>query len=328
MIDVAALAGVSYQTVSRVVNAHPAVAGETRQRVLRAIQELGYHPNSAARTLRTGRGSTVAVFASNTTLFGYAGMLEGVEEAARQAGLSVLITVLKAIRAADIEGIAREALTQPLAGVVALTHDAVGAQALGLVPDGVPAVGVGGTPAGPRPRALLDERAGAAEATSYLLGLGHRTVHHVRVPNEGGSGDRSTGWREALRSAHRRVPAVIQSTWEARSGYDAGVALADRSGVTAVLCGNDELAIGVVRGLFDRGLRVPEDVSVVGFDDQPFAEFMRPALTTVRQRFPDLGRTAVGLLLAQREGRPEGMATSMAGTELVVRESTAPPPRR
>jgi DNA-binding LacI/PurR family transcriptional regulator len=150
----------------------------------------------------------------------------------------------------------------------------------------------------------------------------------VRVPNESGPSARSTGWAEALRAAHRRVPAAVQATWEARSGYAAGVVLAGRKGVTAVLCGNDELAIGVVRALHDHGLRVPEDVSVIGFDDQPFAEFMRPALTTVRQRFPDLGRTAVGLLLAQMEDRPEGAGTSTAGTELVVRESTAPPPRR
>lgn len=326
MIDVAALAGVSYQTVSRVVNDHPAVAEETRQRILSAIQELGYHPNSAARTLRTGRGSTIAVFASNTSLYGYAGIAEGVEEAARQAGLGVSITVLKADHPADIERIARQALTQPLAGVISLTHDAAGRAALDLVPDGVPAVGVGGSRAGSRPRALLDERAGAAEATRFLLDLGHRTVHHVRVPNEGGPGERSTGWAEALRAAHRRVPTAVQATWEARSGYEAGIALAERKGVTAVLCGNDELAIGVVRGLFDRGRRVPDDVSVVGFDDQPFAEFVRPALTTVRQRFPDLGRTAVGLLLAQAEDRTSDAVTSVAGTELVVRESTAPPP--
>jgi DNA-binding LacI/PurR family transcriptional regulator len=327
MVDVAALAGVSYQTVSRVVNDHTyGVAEETRQRVLGAIQQLGYHPNRAARTLRTGRGSTIAVFASNTTLYGYTGIAEGVEEAARQAGLSVSITVLKGVRSADVEHIAQQTLTQPLAGVIALAHDAAGTQALSLVPDHLPAVAVGGSPDTRRPRAILDERAGATHATNYLLSLGHRTVHHVRVPNDDGASDRSTGWQDALRSARRRVPAVIQGTWEARSGYDAGIALAQRTGVSAVLCGNDELAMGLIRGLFDRGLRVPEDVSVIGFDDQPFAEFMRPALTTVRQRFPDLGRAAVKLLLAQMDGQAEDTMLSVASTELVVRESTAPPP--
>lgn len=325
MTDVAALAGVSYQTVSRVVNDSPSVADGTRERVLAAIAELNYHPNGAARALVTGRGSTIAVFASNTTLYGYAGIIEGIEDAARRAGLTVTIAVLKEVAATDVEQLARQTLAQPLAGAIALTHDAIGRRALDVVPDAMPAVAVGGSPATARPRAVLDERGGAVKATRYLLELGHRTVHHVLIPNEAGPADRTVGWCSSLRAARRRVPAVIQSSWEARSGYEAGVALAGRRDVTAILCGNDELAIGVIRGLFDNGKRVPEDVSVVGFDDQPFAAFMRPSLTTVCQRFPDLGRTAVELLTAQTRVGATGLH-SVVTTDLVIRESAAPPP--
>lgn len=325
MIDVAALAGVSYQTVSRVVNRHPSVAQATRRRVQDAIAHLEYQPNGAARALVTGRGSTVAVFTGNTTLYGAAGMLEGIEDGATAAGLSVTITVLRDETAEAVARICRRVLAQPLAGTVSLTQDSVGRLALAAVPASVPSVGVGGSPVSERALAVVDERAGAAEATRHLLSLGHRTVHHVAIPHESRPGDRSTGWREALVQAGRRVPAVVQATWSARSGYDAGVVLARRRGVTAVLCGNDELAVGVVRALFDSGRRVPEDVSVVGFDDQPLAAFTRPALTTVRQDFPELGREAMTLLRLQIDGGT-AVGTSVARAELVIRESTAPPP--
>jgi DNA-binding LacI/PurR family transcriptional regulator len=327
MVEVGARAGVSYQTVSRVVNGHPSVAVATRKRVEAAIAELEFRPNGAARALATGRGTMVAVLTSNTALYGYAGTIEGIEQAARLAGLTTTITVLDH---RDPEKFARtvgHVLAQPLAGVVALTHDETGILALDLVPPSVVSVGVGGSGSAPRASAILDERGGAAVATQHLLELGHRTVQHLAIPDQQDASARERGWREALRAAGREVPEAIRASWLPSSGYEVGRRLGERTEVTAVLAGNDDLAVGLIRGLFDSGRRVPEDVSVIGFDDQPFTAFLRPALTTVRQNFPELGRTAVALLREQFEPGNETRPPALLGTKLVLRESTAPPRR-
>jgi DNA-binding LacI/PurR family transcriptional regulator len=324
LVDVAARAGVSYQTVSRVVNNHPSVAEKTRKRVERAIEELKYRPNGAARALVTGRGSTIGVFASNTTLYGYAGTLEGIEQAARLSGLTAMITVLDQEAPDEVARAVGQVLTQPLAGVIALTHDQIGALALARIPASLSSVGVGGSGSPSRPHAVLDERSGAAEATRHLLELGHHTVHHVAIPNELEPSQRAVGWSEALRAAGREVPEAIAGSWLPRAGYEAGLQLGRRADVTAVLAGNDDLAVGVIRGLHESGRRVPEDVSVVGFDDQPFTEFLIPALTTVQQSFPALGRTAVALLREHFDPQSSPRHRAVLDTHLVVRESTAP----
>ncbi|GAB7190689.1 LacI family DNA-binding transcriptional regulator [Kineococcus sp. NUM-3379] len=328
MTDVANLAGVSYQTVSRVVNSQGPVAESTRARVLAAIAELGYHPNSAARALVTGRGRTVAVLASNTALYGYAYALQGIEEAARDADLDVVITVLGSTSEAEVRATTARVLAQPLAGVISLTHDDAGTQALDAVPAGVTAIGVGGTGTGPGRRlyARLDEHGGAVAATRYLLELGHATVHHIALPNSEVT-DRGTGWLQVLREEGRAVPEPLQGTWHPESAYRRGAELAARPDVTAVLCGNDQLCVGLLRALTDAGRRVPEDVSVIGFDDEPWAGFLRPSLTTVRQDFAEIGRRSVALLLAQLAGRGD-TRSELVPTTLVVRESTAPPPAR
>lgn len=321
MRDVARESGVSYQTVSRVVNAHERVHPATRARVLAAVEALGYHPNSAARALVTGRGSTVAVVADNTSLYGYARTLEGIEDAAWAAGYTVNITVLRSPDRSDRADALERLLSQPLAGLIAFTHDDIARAAVERVPTSVPVVTVFGTGAGGRVHARIDEEGGAHAATRYLLGLGHRTVHHVAVPPHLPSG-RLLGWRTALEQAGAPMSAPIPVTWEPGSGYEAGVVLARQHDVTAVLAGNDDIATGIVRALIDSGRDVPGDVSVIGFDDTPLAAYVRPSLTTVAQDFVELGRRTFGLLRAQLESgeRPPGPAVQP--TRLVIREST------
>ncbi|MEJ3653221.1 LacI family DNA-binding transcriptional regulator [Actinomycetes bacterium KLBMP 9759] len=324
MRDVARASGVSYQTVSRVINDHERVHPETRARVLAAVEALGYHPNSAARALVTGRGSTIAVVASETALYGYARTLEGIEDAAWAAGYTVSITVLRSPdRSHRVDAVER-LLSQPLAGLIAFTQDDLARAAVERVPARVPLVTAFGDGAGGRLHARIDEEGGATTATRYLLDLGHRTVHHAAIPSHPLSG-RLSGWRAALEQAGAPVPIPIRVTWEPRSGYEAGTTLARQRDVTAVLAGNDDIATGIVRALTDNGRDVPGDVSVIGFDDTPVAAYARPSLTTVAQDFVELGRRTFGLLHPQLEGRPAPTGPAVLPTKLLIRESTGPP---
>ncbi len=324
LIDVAAQAGVSYQTVSRVINNSGPVAARTRERVEAAIARLGYHPNDAARALKTGRGNAVVVFTSSTTHYGYANCLEGVEEAARAADLNVAIRVLPSEDEQEIERIVQAALSQPVYGAISLTHDPMGERAMDLIPARVPAVALGGSPHTSRSYATLDEEGGARAAVKYLLELGHETVHYIGPSSHHKSTTRAAGWRAELLAAGRAVPRRIPADWSVQSGARGGQTLLRRPGVTAVLCGNDQVAIGVIRVLTGAGRSVPGDVSVIGFDDEPIAAYVRPSLTTVRQEFVAVGRTAVELLRGEVEQGSIAPKAALSDTVLVRRESTGP----
>ena len=177
-----------------------------------------------------------------------------------------------------------------------------------------------------RPAVWIDEYTAAKEATQYLLSLGHKTVHHLSIPSWTGKTRRMSGWRSALEQAGVAVPKPLLSGWSAEWGYEMGQKLAQDLKVTALLCGNDDIALGVVRAMHEAGRPVPAEVSIVGFDDVPFARFYTPALTTVRQDFKTLGKVCFAELLSvvgtsrpiERPGYPEA--------QLVIRESAGPPP--
>jgi DNA-binding LacI/PurR family transcriptional regulator len=174
-----------------------------------------------------------------------------------------------------------------------------------------------------------DETAGARSAAEHLLALGHRTVHHIGG-TEGWSATarRIAGWRDALSDAGVEAPPVVHGDWTPRSGYEAAVNLLRRGGVTAIFTANDHMAIGAIRAVEKAGLRVPADVSIVGFDDAPEAEFLSTALTTVRQDFAEVTRLAVHRLVRTIEGRPPAERHQLVPARLVVRESAASPPER
>ncbi|WP_328475856.1 LacI family DNA-binding transcriptional regulator [Actinoplanes sp. NBC_00393] len=320
--DVAAAAGVSYQTVSRVLNNSPNVRADTRQLVLEAIERLDYRPNRAARALGSGRANAVTVVTANTTLYGYAGVLQGVEEAGRLLGLTVGVRVVESEAADDVRH-AVEYVTDPSCGnVIVVAFDPAGSGVLRAMPEDLPMVAAteaGGLPGVDRTMIFLDEREAAADATRHLLGLGHRTVHHVTIPSEVRDSARQGGWRTALEQASAEVPEVVHAGWNLASAYRAGQALAADPAVTAILCGNDDTALAVRRALHEAGRDVPGDVSIVGFDDVPGAAYWTPALTTVRMDFVGLGRACVAALAE------DAAPVSVDPPHLVVRESTAPP---
>lgn len=326
--DVAAEAGVSYQTVSRVINGSPNVKGSTREHVLATIARLGYRPNRMARALAGGPVLAVTVLTSNTTLYGQRSVIQGIEEAARAADFAMGVRVFETDEPAAV----RDAVDRSIergGSLIVVAFDRAGRQALDAVPSGVPMVGIVETPVGDegegKPWVWIDDRRAAAEATAYLLGLGHRTVHYVSIPPTSDmTPQRLAGWRSALERAGVPVPEPVQAGWHPRSGYEAGRALAADPDVTAVLCGNDDLALGVIRAMREAGRAVPGSVSVVGFDDIPQAGFLTPALTTVRLDFTDLGRASFALLREQtgaaQPDRPR------PGPELTIRESSGPQP--
>lgn len=327
--DVAAAAEVSYQTISRVINGHPNVKPATREHVLATIARLGYRPNRAARALAGGQIQAVTVLTSNTTLYGQRSVIEGIEEAARAADFAMGVRVIESEDTEVVRHSVDRAAERGTALIV-VAFDRAGRQALAAVPPGVPLVGIVEVPADDsdtdRPWVWIDDRKAAAQATAYLLGLGHRTVHYVAIPSPTDARQRIAGWRSALADAGIAVPEPVQAGWDPRSGYQAGRLLAADPEVTAVLCGNDDLALGVIRAMHDTGRPVPGSASVVGFDDTPQAEFLSPALTTVRLDFTELGRAAFAALREQagtiQENRPR------PHPELIVRESSGPPPRR
>jgi DNA-binding LacI/PurR family transcriptional regulator len=324
--DVAKAADVSRQTVSRVINGTSYVRESTRQRVLEAIAELGFRPNSAARALASGSNRSVTVVTADTTRYGYAATLRGIEEAARAASFSLGISVLESADEADVRAAVHRAVDAG-GSVIVIAFDSAGSLALQAVPDGMPLAAAVETPAKPppdaRPWVWIDDEEAARSATRYLLELGHPTVHYVAIPatTSAGVSPRAAGWRAALVAAGVRPPEPAGSGWDAPAGYQAGRALARDPSVSAVLCGNDDLALGVIRAMHEAGRAMPGSVSVVGFDDGPQSSFYTPALTTVRMDFVGLGHACFHLLHAVLRGDEQPRPHPVGRPELIVRES-------
>jgi len=325
MADVARLAGVSHQTVSRVVNDHPNVRPQTRDNVLAAISQLAYRPNAAARTLVTRRTHTLGVISCDTDLVGPASMLYGIEQAAAGTYF-VSVASLPALDHGSALDAVERLLGQGVEGIIVIAPSTSSVAALVGMPAEVPLVAVGCGTSAPLASVAVDNAGGAIAATRYLLGLGHRCVHLVGGPETSlDAQERAAGWRQGLAEAGIAAPAVITGDWSSRAGYLAGRTLAAIPEVTAVLCVNDQMALGVIRAMSEAGRPVPSDVSVVGFDDIPEAEFFRPPLTTVRQDFAELGRRALRLLVQKISGARADGPQQPVGTELIVRASATGP---
>ena len=326
--DVAALAKVSHQTVSRVINNHPNVSAATRVRVEAAIAELGYRRNTAARSLVTRRTQTIGVLASELGQYGPANMLLGVQQAAREAGYFVSIAAIKGAGATAISDAVRHLTDQGADGMIVIVpHDGT-LQTLEQLNLDLPVIVVGGAGDERLSGAMVDQKLGARLAVAHLISLGHRRIGHVSGPLDWIDGQaRVKGWREELADAGLPDDLLIEGDWSAGSGYRIGQQLAEQRDATAVFVSNDQMALGLLRAFGEKGVRVPEDVSVVGFDDQPESAYFMPPLTTVRQDFEELGKRCMDLMRAQiEEGAAAG--TLVVGPELVVRASTSPRPGR
>ncbi len=327
MFDVARRAGVSHQTVSRVLNEHPNVRPETRARVVAAIGELGYRRNDAARALVTGRSRVLGVIAPRSTLFGPVSMLAAFDEQAAAAGFAVSVGQVRTLDRAAIDQAVQRHLDQRVAGLVVLAPVPSVEQALDGLPAGLPHVLINGDPARSASTVRIDQVAGARLATRHLLDAGHHTVWHVSGPDDWyDAAGRVQGWRAELAAAGIEAPPLMGGDWSAASGFRAGQLLARMPEVTAVFAANDAMATGVLRAMAEHGRSVPGDVSVVGFDDSPESGYLIPPLTTVRQDFESLAHESLRLLLEQlgTTGPAAERRVAVAPT-LVSRSSVAPP---
>jgi DNA-binding LacI/PurR family transcriptional regulator len=328
--DVALRAGVSHQTVSRVINGSPSLRPQTRDRVLAAIEELDYRPSALGRALARGRSRRIGLLIESSSEYGPMGTLRGVEVAARAAGYSTTSYTASS----DDSGAFREGAEflagQGVDGIAIIAPRLQSLNALpelnlpravvllgGLLgPQGAPDVSVGLSRVG------VDQVLGTRLAMDHLLGLGHRVIGHLAGPHDWlDARARNQAWRSAMTEAGLALPAIAEGDWRAESGYQATDALLAIPGLTAVFAANDQMALGLIHGLADRGLRIPEDISVVGFDNIADSGHFRPPLTTVNQDFEALGRAGVATILRQL-GEDVEETAAVVVPHLVVREST------
>lgn len=320
--DVAARAGVSRQTVSRVLNDHPEVAADTRERVLLAMDELGYRMNNAARALGTRRSRTLGVLASDALQYGPSRSIAAIEASARDAGYWVSAAFADAGDADAVVAAVDHLIAQGVEGIVVVAPHARTLDALDALRVGVPIVTLHSAGRGVRGLSV-DQMAGARLAVGALADAGHTRIAHLAGPADWLEAEsRADGFAAELAARGLPEGPVFAGDWSAGSGYAAAADIR-ASGVTAVFAANDQMALGLLGGLQEAGIRVPADISVVGFDDVPDAAFYWPRLTTIRQDFDELARRAVAAIVGGADAAASGLAP--VAPVLVSRASVAPP---
>ncbi|MBF4567129.1 LacI family DNA-binding transcriptional regulator [Plantibacter sp. VKM Ac-2876] len=341
IFDVARLAGVSHQTVSRVLNDLPNVRPATRQRVEQAITQLRYTPSQAARSLVTRRSRTIGLITTGGPDYGPSSTALGFNEAARDARYAVSMASMLESDPASLRQAVDLLLRQNVEAIVLIAAHHGALDAVRGIELGVPLVAVESTHRDGFHRVSIDQYQGARILVDHLVGLGHRRIAHLAGPADSVDAlERVRGWRDALSEHGLVAREPLVGDWTPASGFRLGRELVADLGVgddddgrsgervgelfTAVFAANDQMALGVIHALSERGLRVPGDVSVVGFDDIPEAEHFAPPLTTMRQDFPELGRTIMSTLLeVLSDADSVGVVRSVP--QLIVRESTAAP---
>lgn len=330
--DVAAAAGVSMKTVSRVLNHEPNVREETRDRVMRAVEQLQYKPNLSARSLAGQRSYMVALVYNNPSRNYLMEIQSGMLEACRANHYSLVLAPVgleKQRTADDIKGFFEYFGPDGVVLIPPLTDDDA---VLGyLEQHGVPFACI--APRNPQTRigVMMQETAAVRELMAGLISLGHRRIGHIKGPRTHGACQwRYAGYRDALRAAGIAYDPklVVQGEFSFDSGISGAnrlLALADPP--TAIFAANDDMAAGVIRAAGEHGLAVPRDLSVCGFDDTPIARHIYPALTTVRQPTSEMGRLATLQLLERIRTPGAGRMVHVEHT-LLFRESTRPPSGR
>lgn len=320
--DVAALAGVSHMTVSRVLNDHPSLREDTRRRVEEAMRELDYRPNSDARALASRRTDRIGVVIDSPEQVGPANTMLGVEQAALASGYRVSSVSIGSDGSSGSRAALQHLGAQGVDGLCVIAPRSSSLAMLRELDRGIPTLVVTPVEEEHYHTVAVDQVGGARLAMQHLLDLGHRSIVHVSGPADWlDATARVAGFDAAMDAAGLDERRVLVGDWTARSGYELGLRL--DADATAVFAANDQMALGLVHALVERGLDVPGDVSVVGFDDLADAAFYLPPLTTVRQDFTALGQRSIETLVAVMAGEERARRTRIPAT-LSVRGSTAP----
>ena len=322
MADVARLAGVSHQTVSRVINGSSSIRPATKARVEQAIEELGYRPNTAARALVTRRSGIIGIVGTNSAQYGPSSIQRFVQEAAHAAGYFSSLVPLSEITLDELRSALDHLARQSVEAIVMIAAQEEALAVVHSADAGLPLIVVEGDLSGRGLSVGVDQIDGARQATRHLIDLGHRDIVHVSGPMTWTEAKgRRTGYEAALRDAGLTVPSTQwEGDWTPARGYEIGRELARQGDSTAVFVANDQMAIGVLHAFAEAGARVPQDVSVVGFDDIPEAGYLNPALTTIRQDFQAVGQRAIDLVTATLNGTPTNVP--LLPPELIIRNST------
>ncbi len=325
--DVAEHAGVSHQTVSRVINHSKLVAPKTREKVQAAIAELGYHPNAIARSMALGRTCLLACLAPNLTDFTFASLIEGAEVEARKHGFYLISST------AQTPEVFKDLLdelvdSRRVSGLIVINPYIDKRHA--YLPENFPLVFIGSHASVPGISSVtLDDELAGYQAAQHLIGLGHLNIGMVTGPlDEECTQKRSLGFEKALKDAgiNRDGLRIIEGNWSATSGREAFLSMAATGELpSAVFAQNDRMAIGVIKAARDLGIVVPDQLSVIGVDDLPLASYFDPPLTTIRQDIIKIGSKAAQLLIENIEDPTHHPTQSLTiNPELVVRKSTAP----
>lgn len=325
MYDVARAAGVSHQTVSRVVNTAPGVAEGTEARVRAAMVQLGYRPSASARSLAARRTRAVGVVTFVGPYFGPMSTIQSVEAAARARRYTPYSVSLAGLEPRRSRAVLDDLLEHEVEGLVVVAPTDEQAELVdSVLPDDLPVLALEARLPG-RPLVASDNELGGSLAGEHLVSLGHKAIGHVAGPADWSEARlRTVGWEKVLAGRGLDVGVRVDGDWSARSGYEAWPRLQE-AGVTAVYAANDQMALGLLSALWGAGLRVPDDVSVIGYDNTPESGWYFPALTTVEQEFRRAGEVGIEQLMKLVEGQPVEPEV-LVSPALVVRSSTGPVP--
>ncbi|WP_353827791.1 LacI family DNA-binding transcriptional regulator [Agromyces sp. SYSU T0242] len=326
MFDVARRAGVSHQTVSRVLNDLPGVAAATRVRVRQAMADLDYTPSPTARAMARRRSGSIGLIQAGRPDYGPSSAALGFNEAAREAGYAVSQASMRTLDADVLTEAVRRLVLQRVEAIVLISGEREGVDVLRGIDAGVPVVAVASEVEPGMHRVSFDQAAGARLGTEHLIALGHTRIAHVAGPDDSmDAAERRGGFAEALTAHGLEVREPIPGDWLAASGHAAGRRLLDEGWASAVFVGNDQMSLGLLHACHEAGVGVPRELSVVGFDDIPEAAYFTPPLTTVRQDFDSLGRDIMATVADVLRDEPSAPDRTSRVPELVVRASTAAP---
>jgi LacI family transcriptional regulator len=322
--DVAEYSGVSYQTVSRVINHHPNVSPDTRERVQRAINTLGYKPNKVAKSLAAKQSNTLALVTFGMDYYGPNQLILNIERVSKALNYDLIFSNVNESSGEQIGRVLESLSGRQVDGIVAIlpVEGATYEELVAICPD-IPIVQIDSEIDAAIPSVVIDQGYGSRILTEHLISLGHRRIAEISGPlNWFGAQARHQQWQATMQAAGLSAEISIEEDWKPSGGYRAVQALFQRtSDFTAIVAANDQMALGAIHALHERGLRVPQDVSVVGFDDMPEAAYFQPPLTTIRQDFSQLGVTAIEYLLARIDNPDTPLKQHIIYPQLVIRSS-------